>query len=29
MPEALTSVAQLKVVVRDGAGNEMSKRFTL
>jgi glycosidase len=29
MPEALTSVAQLKVVVRDGVGNEMSKRFTL
>jgi glycosidase len=29
MPEALASMVQLKVVVRDGAGNEMSKRFTL
>nr|WP_297347252.1 alpha-amylase family glycosyl hydrolase [uncultured Glaciecola sp.] len=29
IPEMLTSMVQLKVVVRDGAGNEMSKRFTL
>jgi glycosidase len=29
MPEALTSMVQLKVVVRDGSGNEMSKRFAL
>jgi glycosidase len=29
MPEALLSMIQLKVVVRDGSGNEMSKSFTL
>jgi len=29
MPDAIESVKELKVVVRDGAGNEMSKRFTL
>jgi glycosidase len=29
MPEATASMVQLKVVVRDGSGNEMSKRFTL
>jgi hypothetical protein len=29
MPEVIESMKELKEVVRDGAGNEMSKRFTL
>jgi hypothetical protein len=27
MPEAIASMEELKVLVRDGSGNEMSKRF--